>query len=91
MDLPKLDLVILDSPDALELGQFYSGLLGWPIDDGSDQHFATLSPPGGGVTPDNPDGRATLDPLTKRSLNSHVVRLRVPLAALDADFSETQP
>src|SRR4249919_2581304 len=61
MDLiPKLDLVILDCPHALELAHFYSGLLGWPIEDGADQHFATLSAPGGGVTPDNPDGRATL-------------------------------
>jgi predicted enzyme related to lactoylglutathione lyase len=58
--LPKLDLVILDCPDALELAQFYSRLLGWPIEDGSDRRFATLAPPGGGITPDNPDGRATL-------------------------------
>jgi len=42
--IPKLDLVILDCPDAMELAQFYSVLLGWPIEDGSDQHFATLSP-----------------------------------------------
>jgi hypothetical protein len=61
MDLiPNLDLIILDCTDALELAQFCSGLLGWPIEDGADQHFATLSPPGGGVTPDNPDGRAAL-------------------------------
>jgi predicted enzyme related to lactoylglutathione lyase len=60
MDLPTLDLVVLDAPDALELARFYSGLLGWPIEDGSDQHFATLSPPGGGVTHDIPDGPATL-------------------------------
>ena len=61
MDLtPKLDLVILDCPDALELAQFYSGLLGWPLEDASNQAFATLGPPGGGVTPDNPDGRTTL-------------------------------
>ena len=57
---PKLDLVILDCPDALELATFYSALLGWPLEDGSDQAFATLVPPGGGVSPDNPDGRATL-------------------------------
>lgn len=61
MDLtPKLDLVILDCPDALELAGFYSRLLDWPLEDGSDAAFATLVPPGGGVTPDNPDGRATL-------------------------------
>jgi catechol 2,3-dioxygenase-like lactoylglutathione lyase family enzyme len=57
---PKLDLVILDCPDALELAGFYSRLLGWPLEDGSDATFATLVPPGGGLTPDNPDGRATL-------------------------------
>lgn len=61
MDIrPKLDLVILDCPDALELARFYSELLGWPLEEGSDGSFATLSPPGGGVTPNNPDGRATL-------------------------------
>ena len=61
MDLnPKLDLVILDCPDALALAQFYARLLGWSIEDGSDEHFATLGPPGGGVSPDNPDGRTTL-------------------------------
>lgn len=61
MDLtPRLDLVILDCPDALELAGFYSRLLDWPLEDGSDAAFATLVPPGGGVTPDNPDGRTTL-------------------------------
>jgi predicted enzyme related to lactoylglutathione lyase len=55
-----LDLVILDCPDALELARFYSQVLGWPVEDGSDSHFATLSPPGGGVSPDRPDGRTTL-------------------------------
>lgn len=58
--LPKLDLVILDCPDAVALARFYSDLLGWPLEDGSDEGFATLVPPGGGVTPENPDGRTTL-------------------------------
>jgi predicted enzyme related to lactoylglutathione lyase len=57
---PKLDLIVLDCPDALALAQFYSDLLSWPVEEGSDRHFATLSPPGGGLTPDNPDGRPTL-------------------------------
>lgn len=57
---PKLDLVILDCPDAMELARFYSELLGWPLEGGSNEAFATLVPPGGGITPDNPDGRATL-------------------------------
>ena len=57
---PVLDLIILDGPDALELGRFYSDLLGWPMEDRSDRDWATLTPPGGGVSPDNPDGRPTL-------------------------------
>lgn len=57
---PVLDLIILDCPDALQLGQFYSDLLGWGIEDGSDRDWVTLIPPGGGVSPDNPDGRPAL-------------------------------
>ncbi len=57
---PVLDLIILDCPDAGELARFYSELLGWPMENGSDSRWATLTPPGGGVSPDNPDGRATL-------------------------------
>ena len=57
---PKLDLVVLDCPDALALGRFYADLLGWEVEDGSDRHFTTLVPPGGGLSPDNPDGRTTL-------------------------------
>lgn len=61
-ELPKpvLDLIILDCPDALQLGQFYADLLGWPMEDGADRDWVNLSPPGGGVSPDNPDGRPTL-------------------------------
>ena len=59
-DKPLLDLIILDCPDALELATFYSTILGWAIEDGSDKDFANLVPPGGGLSPDNPDGRATL-------------------------------
>ena len=57
---PKLDLVILDCPDALELARFYADVLGWELEDDSDRDWATLVPPGGGLSPDNPDGRATL-------------------------------
>lgn len=61
MDItPRLDLIVVDCPHALELAEFYAGLLAWPLEDGSDASFATLVPPGGGVTPDNLDGRATL-------------------------------
>lgn len=57
---PKLDLVILDCPDALALGRFYADILGWGLEDGSDRDFTTLEPPGGGLSPDNPEGRTTL-------------------------------
>jgi predicted enzyme related to lactoylglutathione lyase len=57
---PLLDLVILDCPDALALATFYGTVLGWELEDGSDEGWATLVPPGGGLSPDNPDGRATL-------------------------------
>lgn len=57
---PVLDLIILDCPDALELGRFYSELLGWPLQDGSDRDWVTLVPPGGGVNPDNRDGWPSL-------------------------------
>ncbi len=57
---PLLDLIILDCPDALELGRFYGELLGWPLEDGSDRGWATLRPPGGGISAENPDGRPAL-------------------------------
>jgi catechol 2,3-dioxygenase-like lactoylglutathione lyase family enzyme len=57
---PKLDLVVLDCPDAMELARFYGEVLGWEIEDGSDRNWATLVPPGGGLSRDNPDGRSTL-------------------------------
>jgi hypothetical protein len=61
MDLtPKLDLVVLDCPDAMQWAHFYSRLLGWPVEDGADDAFATLTPRGGGVSPDDPNGRTTL-------------------------------
>ena len=56
----KLDLVTLDCPDALALGRFYAQILGWELEEGSDASFTTLVPPGGGLSPDNPDGRTTL-------------------------------
>jgi predicted enzyme related to lactoylglutathione lyase len=57
---PRLDLVILDCPDALALGSFYAAVLGWELEDGSDRNWTTLVPAGGGLTPGNPDGHATL-------------------------------
>jgi predicted enzyme related to lactoylglutathione lyase len=57
---PLLDLVILDCPDALELAKFYSDVLGWELEDGSDAGWATLVPPGGGLSAENPDGRTAL-------------------------------
>jgi len=55
-----LDLVVLDCPDAMALAGFYARILGWRLEDGSTQDWATLVPPGGGVSPDNPDGRTAL-------------------------------
>lgn len=57
---PVLDLVVLDCPDALTLGRFYAEVLGWELQDGSDRDWVTLVPPGGGVTPQNRDGRTSL-------------------------------
>lgn len=57
---PVLDLIILDCPDALELAKFYGEMMGWELESDSDKDWATLVPPGGGVSPDNADGRATL-------------------------------
>ncbi len=59
-DRPLLDLVVLDCPDALALGLFYADVLGWELQEGSDRDWTTLVPPGGGVTPKDRDGRATL-------------------------------
>lgn len=42
------------------MARFYADLLGWNIEDGSNRDWATLAPPGGGVSPDRPDGHATL-------------------------------
>ena len=57
---PILDLVVLDCPDALALAQFYGEVLGWGLEDDSDRDWATLEPPGGGVSAQRPDGRTTL-------------------------------
>lgn len=57
---PQLDLVIIDCPDALALARFYAEVLGWELEDDGDKGWATLKPPGGGLSPENPDGRATL-------------------------------
>lgn len=57
---PVLDLVVLDCADPLELAQFYGEILGWELEDESDRDWATLIPPGGGVSAERPDGRTTL-------------------------------
>lgn len=57
--LPKLDLVVLDCPDARALAGFYAAVLGWEIEPGTDD-FVTLVPPGGGLSETNPGGRTTL-------------------------------
>ncbi|KNX36805.1 VOC family protein [Luteipulveratus halotolerans] len=57
---PKLDLIVIDCPDALELAGFYGEVLGWQLEDGADRDWATLQPPGGGIGPDNPDGHTAV-------------------------------
>jgi predicted enzyme related to lactoylglutathione lyase len=56
---PRLDLVVLDCPDARALGRFYADLLGWGIEEGSEDDWVTLEPPGG-HRPDNPAGWVSL-------------------------------
>ena len=48
---PSLDLVVLDCPDALDLARFYGAVLGWDLEESSDPDWATLTPPGGGLSP----------------------------------------
>ena len=43
---PLLDLVILDCPDPVELGRFYSELLRWPVQEGADESWVFLDPAG---------------------------------------------
>lgn len=43
---PVLDLVVLDCPDARALGAFYAEVLGWEVEEGSDDDWVTLVPPG---------------------------------------------
>lgn len=57
---PKLDLVVIDCPNALELAQFYAEVLGWSLEEGADQDWANLAHPDGGISPAKPDGRTTL-------------------------------
>jgi predicted enzyme related to lactoylglutathione lyase len=93
---PVLDLVVLDCPDALELARFYSTILGWDLEDGSDRDWATLVPPGGGVTPERPDGRASLafqriDDFVAPTWpgGSHPQQFHLDFTVLDID--ETEP
>ena len=96
MDLtPRLDLIILDCPDALALGTFYAEVLGWGMEDGADQRWCTLIPPGGGISPDNPDGRATLafqriDDWVEPTWpgGAHPQQFHLDLATPDMDASE---
>ncbi|MBM6404047.1 VOC family protein [Phycicoccus sp. CSK15P-2] len=57
---PLLDLVVLDCPDPMALARFYAEVLGWEVEEDADEDFVNLVPPGGGITPTNPDGRTTL-------------------------------
>lgn len=57
---PVLDLVVLDCPDARALGAFYAEVLGWEVEDDSDDDWVTLVPPSGGGSPDRPAGATSL-------------------------------
>ena len=58
--IPLLDTVVLDCPDALALATFYAKLMGWRVEDGSDEDWAELTPPRGRVSDGEPDGQMTL-------------------------------
>jgi hypothetical protein len=42
----RLDLVVLDCPDPMSLARFYAGILGWALEDDSDDSWATIRPAG---------------------------------------------
>ncbi|MGG5259472.1 VOC family protein [Phycicoccus avicenniae] len=42
----RLDVVVLDCPDPAALASFYAGLLGWQVQDGSDDSWTTIVPAG---------------------------------------------
>jgi hypothetical protein len=96
MDLtPQLDLLVIDCPDALALSRFWGTVLGWGTEDGADERWATLVPPGGGITPDNPDGRTTLafqriDDWVEPTWpgGAHPQQMHLDLATPDMDASE---
>ena len=44
-----LDVVAFDCPDARALADFYAGLLGWEVRDGSDDDWVTIAPAGAGA------------------------------------------
>jgi catechol 2,3-dioxygenase-like lactoylglutathione lyase family enzyme len=96
MDItPKLDLVIIDCPDAQALARFYGGILGWATEDGASRDWAVLAPPGGGITPDNPDGRTALafqriDDWVEPTWpgGAHPQQMHLDLATPDMDASE---
>lgn len=90
-----LDLIILDCPDAMALARFYSTVLGWPLEDGSDERWATLVPPGGGVSAERPDGRAALafqriDDFVAPTWpgGAHPQQLHLDISVIDIDASE---
>ena len=45
---PVLDVVAIDCPDAAALAGFYAGILGWEVQEDSDDDWVTIQPPGAG-------------------------------------------
>lgn len=94
MDL-KLELTVVDCPDAVALGSFYSRLLGWPVEEGGNDDFVTLVPPGGVVSAENPDGRPSLafqrvpdDVAPTRPAGAHPQQLHLDFRVDDIDAAE---
>lgn len=52
---PRLDLVVLDCPDARALAGFYSTILGWPVEDDSSADWVTLRPSSADAGPGGPN------------------------------------
>ncbi len=92
---PVLDLIVVDCPDALQLGRFYAELLGWSVEEGADRDWVTVSPREGGVSAENPNGPPRLafqridDWVTPTwPGGSHPQQLHLDLSVDDIDAAE---
>ena len=74
-----LDVVAFDCPDARALGAFYAGLLGWEVEDDSDDDWVTLVPRAG-RSPDRPAGATSGVPAHRRLRHPDVAGRGAPPA-----------